>query len=139
MTKLSPNGIFVTQAGPGGFYSAHEVCIPVYNTLSSVFKYTSVYSIHTPAFFDHYAFVMASNSVDAKSVLQNGNIEQMIEDKVDATHELNADSTAVGNNVPRCLDADVILSNFVFPKWFKKQLEEQKDVLITEDKPAFLS
>ncbi|CAN1217262.1 Thermospermine synthase ACAULIS5 [Linum perenne] len=37
--KLSPHGIFVTQAGPAGILTHKEVFSSIYNTLKHVFKY----------------------------------------------------------------------------------------------------
>jgi thermospermine synthase len=36
--KLSPNGIFVTQAGPAGIFTHKEVFTSIYNTMKQVFK-----------------------------------------------------------------------------------------------------
>jgi len=135
-SKLAPGGIFVTQSGPCGLYSISDVCIPVYNTLSKVFKNATMYHTHCPAFFDHYSFCMASNDVDVNSILTK-DIHQLIEDKVDATHEINSEDTAKGNHAARAIDSDSLHASFLKPKWMKKMIESD-DKVIRNDSPAYL-
>lgn len=54
MKKLNPGGIFVTQSGPCGVLTAHEVFAPVHNTLKSTFPVVIPYSCHVPAFADEW-------------------------------------------------------------------------------------
>ncbi|CAN1217266.1 Thermospermine synthase ACAULIS5 [Linum perenne] len=56
--KLSPHGIFVTQAGPAGILTHKEVFSSIYNTLKHVFKYVVAYSAHVPSFSDTWGWVM---------------------------------------------------------------------------------
>jgi len=135
--KLAPNGIFVTQSGPCGLYSVDEVCLPVYNTLSEVFKNTTLYHAHCPAFFDHYAFTMASNDVDT-NFCRNGDVVKRIEERVDATHETDATPEDVGAAVPRSIDEETLQSYFIWPKWLKDKSKENKTI-IRDDSPSYLS
>ncbi|KAM7462774.1 hypothetical protein LguiA_030895 [Lonicera macranthoides] len=59
--KLTPDGIFVTQAGPAGVFSHTEVFSCIYNTLRQVFKYVVPYSAHIPSYADIWGWVMASD------------------------------------------------------------------------------
>lgn len=136
MSKLAPNGIFVTQSGPCGLFSIDDVCLPVFNTLSRVFKHSVMYHTHTPSFFDHYAFTMASNDIEV-STLPQKDIEKLIEEKVDATHEPGSDKTATGNNVARAIDNEAIQGSFLKPKWMKSKIENNKTI-IRNDSPAYL-
>merc|ERR1712137_69969 len=119
-TKLSSDGILVTQAGPCGYYNIHEVCIPVKNTLAKVFNNSVMYHSHCPAFFDHYSFIMASQSCEVQNVLLNSDVDKLIEERVDATHEMDAKPTDIGSAVAQHIDADTIKAAFVLPKWAKK-------------------
>ncbi|KAF5738635.1 hypothetical protein HS088_TW13G01536 [Tripterygium wilfordii] len=60
--RLSPGGIFVTQAGPAGIFSHTEVFSCINNTLRQVFKYVVPYSAHIPSFADTWGWVMASDT-----------------------------------------------------------------------------
>nr|CAN72530.1 hypothetical protein VITISV_036382 [Vitis vinifera] len=60
--RLSPGGIFVTQAGPAGVFSHTEVFSCIHNTLRQVFKHVVAYSAHIPSFADIWGWVMASDS-----------------------------------------------------------------------------
>jgi len=137
-TKLSSDGILVTQAGPCGFYNIHEVCIPVKNTLTKVFKNSVMYHSLCPSFFDHYAFVMVSDSCDVNKLL-NTNVDQLIEERVDATHESDAEPTDVGTKVAQHIDDATMKAAFVLPKWVRRAFEKHADVIISNDSPTFLS
>jgi len=137
-TKMAPGGIFVTQSGPCGYYSMDEVCVPVHNTLKKVFKHASVYHTHCPAFFDHYGFNLASDVVDARDVLINGDVDKLIEERVDATHETGADASAVGSTAAQFFDGETLKSSFVHPKWMKKKLVENQN-FICDAAPSFLT
>ncbi|XP_057776349.1 thermospermine synthase ACAULIS5-like [Salvia miltiorrhiza] len=66
--KLNNNGIFVTQAGPGGLFTHKEVFSSIYNTIRQVFKYVRAYTAHVPSFADTWGWVIASDqplSIDA--------------------------------------------------------------------------
>ena len=65
--KLAPNGILVTQSGPGGMLTAPEVFYPVVNTLKTVFKHVQPYTVFVPSFMDPYGFTMCSNDIDVTS------------------------------------------------------------------------
>eukprot|EP00892_Ulva_mutabilis_P009988 jgi/Ulvmu1/7361/UM036_0021.1 len=57
--KLNPGGIFVTQSGPCGVLTAHEVFTPIHNTLKSTFPTVVPYSCHIPAFADEWGWNLA--------------------------------------------------------------------------------
>lgn len=63
MKKLNAGGIFVTQSGPCGVLSSHEVFAPIHNTLKSSFAQVIPYSCHIPAFADEWVcFTVCSYS-----------------------------------------------------------------------------
>ena len=136
-SKLAPGGIFVTQSGPCGLYSANEVCAPVYNTLTAVFKNTTLYHVHCPAFFDHYGFTMASNDTET-DLLKTADAMKLIDERVDASHEIDASPEDVGIKVVRSLDADTVQSLFLWPKWLKDTIANNK-IINKDASPAYLS
>lgn len=54
MKKLNAGGIFVTQSGPCGVLTSHEVFTPIHNTLKSSFPKVVPYCCHIPAFADEW-------------------------------------------------------------------------------------
>ena len=128
----------MTQAGPAGLFTAEEVCLPVVNTFKQVFKSSRMYHAHCPAFFDHYSFVMGSQDVDLTSIFKGESIEQLIEERVDATHETGASPSSTGNNVPLAIDEETLRAAFVWPKWLKA-LSAQNQVIISDSAPSFLT
>ncbi|CAH2065686.1 unnamed protein product [Thlaspi arvense] len=77
--KLSPIGIFVTQAGPAGIFTHKEVFTSIYNTLKQVFKYVKAYTAHVPSFADTWGWVMASDQ-DFKSEVKE--MDRRIQERV---------------------------------------------------------
>merc|ERR1712137_155087 len=135
MTKLAPGGIFVTQSGPSGLLNCHEVFVPVLNTLTKTFKHARPYH----AFFDHYGFVMASNDVDLAAAFPTDEaVDQLIEERVDATHENDASPEDKGLNATRALDGETVRASFVLPKWLKNKIASI-DTIISNDAPSYLS
>ncbi|KAJ4957628.1 hypothetical protein NE237_024739 [Protea cynaroides] len=79
-SKLSDNGIFVTQAGPAGIHTHKEVFSSIYNTLKHVFKHVLAYTAHVPSFVDTWGWVMAS---DQPLVLDAHQIDCGIKERID--------------------------------------------------------
>ncbi|KAI3514997.1 hypothetical protein L1887_13745 [Cichorium endivia] len=77
--KLNPNGIFVTQAGPAGVFTHHEVFSSIHNTIKQVFKYVVAYTAHVPSFADEWGWVMAS---DAPFSIEEGEIDKKIRETI---------------------------------------------------------
>jgi thermospermine synthase len=77
--KLSPNGIFVTQAGPAGIFTHKEVFTSIYNTMKQVFKYVKAYTAHVPSFADTWGWVMAS---DHEFDVEVDEMDRRIEERV---------------------------------------------------------
>ncbi|KAI4335237.1 hypothetical protein L6164_013903 [Bauhinia variegata] len=59
--KLKDRGIFVTQAGPAGVLSHHQVFSPIYHTMKQVFTYVVAYTAHVPSFADTCGWIMGSD------------------------------------------------------------------------------
>jgi thermospermine synthase len=78
--KLTPNGIFVTQAGPAGIFTHKEVFSSIFNTTKQVFKYVVAYTAHIPSFDDTWGWVMAS---DHPFSIKADEIDDRIEERID--------------------------------------------------------
>ncbi|CAN0839373.1 Thermospermine synthase ACAULIS5 [Linum grandiflorum] len=70
--RLNPNGIFVTQAGPGGVPASHKIVFTsIYNTLKQVFKFVVPYTTHIPSYMDTWGWIIASDEplrLDVKEI-----------------------------------------------------------------------
>jgi len=85
--KLSPDGVLVTQSGPGGILSAQEVFAPIYRTVATVFgeENTHAYAANIPSFLDDYGFTMAfKNPAATRSPLARTieEIDQLLDKKI---------------------------------------------------------
>jgi len=136
-TKLAPGGIFVSQSGPSGLYSVHEVSIPIYNTVKQAFKYVHMYTAAIPSFLDHYAFVIASDDVDLLAITPD-EIDKRIEERISAIHEIGSDSSQVGANALKAYDGETHQMMYLTPKWLRKKFESVTDI-ITDSQPKFVS
>ncbi|KAL6055094.1 PABS domain-containing protein [Balamuthia mandrillaris] len=67
-TKLNPGGLLVTQSGPGGALSMHQVFTPVAATLRKVFPHVVSYSTYIASFGDEWGFNIASESEDVQNI-----------------------------------------------------------------------
>jgi spermidine synthase len=56
--KLTPHGIFVTQAGACDLTTCRDVYTPVYATLRSVFPHVFPYGIYIPSFGHEWGFIV---------------------------------------------------------------------------------
>eukprot|EP01100_Stratorugosa_tubuloviscum_P003649 TRINITY_DN188_c0_g1_i1.p1 TRINITY_DN188_c0_g1~~TRINITY_DN188_c0_g1_i1.p1 ORF type:complete len:326 (+),score=140.13 TRINITY_DN188_c0_g1_i1:1232-2209(+) len=127
-SKLSPNGILVTQSGPGSINTMHEVFCPVFKTLSTVFPVVSPYTVYVPSFFDFNSFIIALNSNEIQydprhktSIIINELIESKIKD---------------GENALKYLDGPSYIGLFALGKDVKVKLAKTTEI-ITEDNPRF--
>ncbi|KAL0735490.1 hypothetical protein Bca4012_011700 [Brassica carinata] len=77
--KLTPTGIFVTQAGPAGIFTHKEVFTSIYNTMKQVFKHVKAYTAHVPSFADTWGWVMAS---DQEFEVEVNEMDRRIEERV---------------------------------------------------------
>eukprot|EP01094_Clydonella_sp_ATCC50884_P023923 TRINITY_DN586_c0_g1_i1.p1 TRINITY_DN586_c0_g1~~TRINITY_DN586_c0_g1_i1.p1 ORF type:complete len:342 (-),score=109.10 TRINITY_DN586_c0_g1_i1:236-1198(-) len=140
--KLNPGGIIVTQSGPGGYLTAHEVCVPVSCTLRTVFKHSRTYVAHVPSFSDMYTFCVASDDI-AIDVMAGPRIDELIEERLDGTHETvnsakDAGLAPTGSNLLRFYDGEAHTGMFHLPKWLRVKFETTGFV-ITKDHPAYIT
>ena len=79
-SRLNPGGVLVTQSGPSGLLSYQECFTTIFNTLSSIFKYTAPAQVHVPAFATLWGFTLASDS--PIPLLTDGELDDMIARRV---------------------------------------------------------
>ena len=143
LTRLNPNGVFVTQAGAGesvpvDFTEVDPHCFaPITNTLKAVFHCSIPYSVNIPSYGGDWGFVMAFNKSgdenDTAEKLENewiiperGLIDQMIEDRIEG-----------GADALRMYDGISHTNLFSLSKPLRKFLAND-DRIITKDNPIFM-
>ena len=79
-SRLNQGGVLVTQSGPSGLLSYQECFTTIFNTLSSIFKYTAPAQVHVPAFATLWGFSLASDS--PIPLLTDGELDDLIARRV---------------------------------------------------------
>lgn len=64
-------------------------------------------------------------------------IDKRIEERIDATHEINVGKDYVGRKPLRSFDGNSYTSMYLWPKWLKKLVAKNTDV-ITDACPRFI-
>ena len=59
--RLNPGGVLVTQSGPAGLLNYTECFTTIFNTLGTLFAYTTAVQVHIPAFQTLWGFTIASD------------------------------------------------------------------------------
>ncbi|RVW18398.1 Thermospermine synthase ACAULIS5 [Vitis vinifera] len=95
--RLSPGGIFVTQAGPAGVFSHTEVFSCIHNTLRQVFKHVVAYSAHIPSFADIWGWVMDQREnryIDGKTFSSASTLSKVVRNSLDNETQVYTEGTA---------------------------------------------
>lgn len=122
LKKLAPGGIFVTQSGPAGVLSAHEVFAPIYNTLRSVFPSVHCYTEHIPSYCDVWSWCIAF--ADPRMVpLSPGELDKRAAARIRGELEY--------------LDGTTLASQMVKSKFIRRVLAQEQHIL-TADDPRFI-
>lgn len=133
--KLSPGGLFVTQAGvadPAVLNSnLNETCLgPIRNTLEAVFSCVIPYQVHILSFGGLWGFVMAFNGDDTdKAYWKNPkkeDIDRLIEENIIG-----------GESVLDFYDGQTHKGIMALPKMTRKALENDKRIMTIEN-PVFM-
>mmetsp|Transcript_15456 Transcript_15456/g.33523 ORF Transcript_15456/g.33523 Transcript_15456/m.33523 type:complete len:313 (+) Transcript_15456:180-1118(+) len=113
MPKLNPGGIFVTQSGPCGPLSAHEVFTCIYNTIASVFPRVVPYVEYIPSFCDAWGFTMAFK--DASTPMLNAEqVDTLAAERIEGELET--------------LDGDTLKGAMQLTKLVRKAIAAEKEI-----------
>jgi thermospermine synthase len=145
-TLLSPNGVFVTQAGtadgvPPPHADAGEkdtVCFgPIINTLSEVFRCVLPYTQIIPSFGSDWGFVMAFNPTDDEKK-EGGDITKEWATAAPAVIDSLVEKYIQGGEKSlRMYDGITHQRMFALTKALRKQLANDTRVM-TKDNPVFM-
>jgi thermospermine synthase len=128
--KLSKDGILITQSGPCGHLSAHEVFSPIHATLRSVFPdSTYMSSTLVLSFMDEYGFNTALNNKDSTPnpiKISVEEIDRRIEERIEG-----------GHNALVWYDGITHQRLFHLPKSIRQLCEKERRI-ITKDNYIFM-
>jgi len=118
---LSPNGMFVVQAGPVA-PAELRLHARIYKTLESLFPHVASYHSYVPTYAAPWGFVLASaQSLDGLR-------------DVDRTDKILADRTA---GELRMFDGTALLGMLSLPKHLRKALAEETQIYTLAEPPKF--
>jgi len=128
-SKLTKDGVLITQSGPCGHLSAHEVFSPIHVTLKKVFPSTFMSSTLILSFMDDYGYNTALNNpegtIDPMSVSAE-EIDRRIEERIEG-----------GASALHWYDGITHQRLFHLPKSIR-QLCAREDRVITKDNYVFM-
>lgn len=122
LKKLAPGGIFVTQSGPAGVLSAHEVFAPIFNTLQSVFPSVHCYTEHIPSYCDVWSWCIAFSDAEA-TPLSPGELDKRAVARIRGELDF--------------VDGTTLASRMVQSKFIRRVLAQEQHIL-TADDPRFI-
>lgn len=122
LKKLAPGGIFVTQSGPAGVLSAHEVFAPIRSTLRAVFPTVHCYTEHIPSYCDVWSWCMAFSDASMELL---------------SPEELDRRAKSRIRGELSFLDGATLASRLVQSKQIRRVLEAETHIL-TADDPRFI-
>ena len=121
--KLSSDGLFVNQSGPGGFLTYHQVFAPINRTMREVFPKVVPYHAHVPSFADVWSWCLAFSSDSVQRLLTAEELDE------EARHKLHGQCDF--------FDGHTFIALTALNKKVREGLESETTVL-TEDNPRFI-
>ena len=128
-SKLEPEGLLVTQAGPAGLLNYTECFTAIARTLSTVFPQTYPYTVYVPAFTTLWGFVLASTEKKTDASRPGlGELEpQVIDDLI---------SQRLAGEL-RYYDGIAHRGLFALPKYLRQGIEAEQRI-VTDRQPVFM-
>ena len=129
MSRLSPGGALVTQAGPAGLLNYTECFTAVARTLSQVFPRAYPYTVYIPAFTTLWGMVVAF--LGHPSSTAGVDPQDPDPDQIDAliSERLSRE--------PRYYDGLTHRGMFALPKYLRRGIEDEQR-LVTDRDPVFM-
>ncbi len=124
MSRLSRDGVLVTQSGPGSLLNHTECFTAIVNTLSGLFPATLPYAVYVPAFVTPWTFTIALKGPAAASSLSGP-------EEVDAL---------IGERLQgrlRFYDGVTHRHMFSLPTYLREGIAAERRV-VTDDAPVFM-
>jgi spermidine synthase len=143
VTRLNPNGVFVTQGGtaesiPSAVVKVHDIdpsCFaPIYNTLKAVFHCVVPYTTHIPSFGGDWGFIMAFNDDGNPATDQERAWKIPDEDAVNA---LVHKQITGGSDALKFYDGTTHLRMFALTKPLRNYMAQDERIM-TRENPIFM-
>lgn len=144
MTRLSPNGVFVTQSGCANFVQPGNdenlvdtsgCFAPIMNTLQTVFDCAVPYYTFIPSFVGEWGFVMAFNVPDGEN--PQAVVKKLQELPGDVVEETIEKFIIGGNKSLKHYDGAAHRAMFALKKVLKNTLAADKRIMTMEN-PLFM-
>ena len=129
VTKLSPEGVLVTQSGPGSCFNWDECFSAIHQTLKTAFNVVIPFTTDIPSFGSNWAFNLAFNSATPEACMA-----AVVEPSSRSTNE-QIEKRIPGNL--KFYDGISHLGLFGLSKQIRGGLEQEKRI-ITIDNPVFM-
>ena len=111
-SRLSPQGVMVTQSGPSGLLSYQECFTTIHNTLSAAFSWVVPCQVHVPAFQTLWSFVIASDS--PLPAFGQEQVDGLVDERIDKTL--------------RFYDSETHRSMFALPKFLRDGIASESRI-----------
>ncbi len=121
-SRLSSDGVLVTQAGPASLLNHHEVFTAIHNTLSQVFPVVASYSVPIQSFGEQWGFTVASLGPDP-AALSPDDVDGRLSER--------------GVEGLRAYDGVSHGALFALPRYLRKAIAEETRT-ITPENPLFI-
>lgn len=121
--KLNIGGLFVTQSGPGGYLTYHQVFAPINRTLREVFPYVVPYNAHVPSFADMWSWNLAFSATSEQRLMSAAELERVAQQKLKGESEF--------------LDGQTFHALTAMNKKVRDGVS-QEDTILTEENPRFI-
>lgn len=131
LTKMNPDGIFVTQGGPCGHITYTECFTSIFHTFRQVFKHVHGARSEIPSFGSPWGFVVGHNSDDVQARLSNDQSADKI-DKAIESRIVDLDSKPL-----QYYDGTTHKHMFSLPKYVRQGLAQETRV-INKDNPVYM-
>jgi spermidine synthase len=122
LSRLTQNGVLVTQAGATSPLSYTEGFTPICNTIASVFPKSLAYTAFIPAFGGPWGFAMGFKN-PASDRLSPGQVDAAIQRRL--------------SRPSRFLDGTTYEGMFALPKYLRDGMISETR-LVTDDNPVFV-
>lgn len=121
-SRLSPDGVLVTQSGPASLLNHHEVFTAIHHTLSDIFPVVASYTVPVQSFGEQWGFTVASLGPDPTAL---------------SPEEVDRRLSERGVEGLRAYDGVSHRGLFALPRYLRRAIAEETRT-ITPENPLFI-
>mmetsp|Transcript_20114 Transcript_20114/g.35745 ORF Transcript_20114/g.35745 Transcript_20114/m.35745 type:complete len:331 (-) Transcript_20114:46-1038(-) len=135
-TKLTPNGVLVTQSGACSLYNFKECFTAIHNTLKASFDHVKGYRTDIPSFAGVWGFNLAFNNVEGEDA-EEGDKRQAFDAWAASSIDARIQARWPEGSPLRFYDGPAHRGLFGLPKPIRQGMEAE-DRTITRENPVFM-